>query len=437
MALAGLLDPSGGGEVAGVLRVDGHDPRSARDRSALLLQDPEAQIVMARVGDDVAFGLEGRCVQTDEIWPRVAHTLEQVGAPYTPQHPTRALSGGEKQRLALAGTFAMRPSLLLLDEPTSNLDPEGADLFRTVLRRVLRELGCTLLMVEHRVDRAAELVDRVIVLRAGGGVVADGTPDAVFSQHGDALARDGVWVAGRRADPPPPATVPPPTRRTLLIADGVTFTYPGGARPAIPPLDVQVNSSEVLAVSGPNGSGKTTLALLLGGLLRPTRGAVLATESLAPGRGREPVWRWRARRLVGRVGSVFQNPEHQFLAESVFEELLVGPLRAGIPERQARATASVLLERLHLAQVADANPFTLSGGEQRRLSVGTALATAPAVVILDEPTFGQDLRTWREMLVLLAALRQEGRALCIVSHDREFTRLLADRTLRLRRAGGG
>ena len=427
--LAGLLDPGGGGEMEGALRVGGLDPRAARDGTGLLLQDPETQLVMGRSGDDVAFGLENRCVPAEQIWSRVDAALDAVGFRYGRNHPTHALSAGEQQRLALAGTLALRPSLLLLDEPTANLDPDGAAQVRDVLRRVLDRIGATLVMVEHRIDDVVELVDRVVVVEAGGGVVADGAPWQVFARWGDELAEAGVWVPDRPVAAPP--SPPRPASQTLVLADGAGFTYPGAARAALAPTDVQLRSAEAVAITGPNGSGKSTLALLLGGLLRPSTGAVVAGEALATGHGREPLWRWPARRLVGAIGSVFGDPEHQFLARTVAEELRIGPLRLGLGIEEAQRRSDELLERLHLGHLAGASPFTLSGGEGRRLSVATALAAAPSVLVLDEPTFGQDRRTWIELLDLLAGLRNEGRALCVVSHDPDFVRLLADRVVRL------
>lgn len=429
LGLAGLLDASGGGRTEGRLLVDGQDPRSVRERSGLLLQDPGSQLVMARAGDDVAFGLENRCVPTDQIWSRVDAALAAVGFPYSINRPTDALSGGEEQRLALAGVLAMQPGLLLLDEPTANLDPDGGELIRDVLGRILDRLGITMLLVEHRVAEALPLVQRVVVIEAGGGVVADGDPDQVFGSHGDALAAKGVWVPDRRLPAPPERTRPLP--ETLLLADGATYTYPGARRPAVAPTDLQVRGSEALAVMGPNGSGKSTLALLLAGLLRPTGGSVVAGEALAPGRGHDPVWRWHARQLARRIGTVFQDPEHQFLRSTVRDELMLGPLQVGLNRATAAQRADELLERLHLAPLADANPFTLSGGEKRRLSVATALATAPSVLVLDEPTFGQDRRTAAELLALLAGVRDGGRAVCFVTHDRDFAGALADRTVRL------
>ena len=428
-ALAGLIDPSGGGETEGSLLVDGLDPRAARDRTGLLFQDPESQIVMGRVGDDVAFGLENRCIPTEGIWPRVDAALAAVDFPFGRDHPTHALSGGEQQRLALAGTLALRPGLLMLDEPTANLDPDGAAELRIVLGRVVERLGATLLLVEHRVDESVPLVDRVVVIAAGGGVVADGRPRDVFHEHGTALANAGVWVPDH-----PPAAPPRRSRtrpETLVIVDHAAFRYPGAQRDSVSSLELSVRSSEALAITGPNGSGKTTVALLLAGLIAPRAGRVIAGEALSPGHGHEPIATWRARDLVRRIGTVFQDPEHQFLTGSVRGELLLGPRQAGLGDAAAGQRADELLDRMRLTHLAAANPFTLSGGEKRRLSVASALASAPALLVLDEPTFGQDRRTWGELVQLLSALRDAGRGIAFATHDRAFANALADRTFQL------
>ena len=431
LGLAGLLDASGGAAQEGTLRLDGIPPARVRDRVGLVFQDPDTQLVMGRAGDDVAFGLENRRVPTDAIWPRVDAALAAVGFAYGRDRSTNALSGGEKQRLALAGVLALAPGLLLLDEPTANLDPDGADQLSEVLRAIAERASATLVIVEHRVEAALPLVERAVVLEAGGGVVADGSPVEVFRRHGPELAEAGVWVPGHRVPPPPERARPDP--ETLILAEDAAFSYPASRGLAVEPVELSVRSSEALAITGPNGAGKTTLALLLGGLLRPSGGFVLSGEALEAGHGREPIAEWSARRLVRAIGSVFQEPEHQFLSGTVRGELALGPRRIGIPEDEVDRRVSDLLDRLHLGHLADANPFTLSGGEKRRLSVATALATAPAALILDEPTFGQDRRTWAELLTLLAGLRDAGRAVCFVSHDREFVSALADRTLRLGR----
>jgi len=430
LGLAGLLTATGGAESRGRLLLDGRPPVEARDRVAIVFQDPDSQLVMGRAGDDVAFGLENRCVPTGAIWPRVDAALDAVGFPYGRDRPTTRLSGGEQQRLAIAGMLALRPGLILLDEPTANLDPQGSGLVVDLLRRIIERNGPTMVLVEHRLEEVLPLVTRVVALSSNGELMADGDPNWVFSRYAEQLERSGVWLPGHRAPPQP--TRPRPPTNTMVFGERVGFSYPGEQVPAVGPVEVHVRSSEALAVVGPNGAGKSTLALMLAGLLRPTNGEVLSGEALAAGRGHEAIWRWRARDLTGRIGMVFQEPEDQFLTGSVRDELALGPKRLGLPDLEIKNRVGELLDRLHLAHLAAANPFTLSGGEQRRLSVATALATAPSVLMLDEPTFGQDSRTWEELLALLAALRDAGRAICFATHDRDFARALADRTLHLR-----
>jgi energy-coupling factor transporter ATP-binding protein EcfA2 len=412
-ALAGLL-PTDSGESAGTIEIDGLDPRKARERTGIVFQDPQTQLVMARSGDDVAFGLENRGVPAPQIWPRVSDALDRVGFPYPITRPTAALSGGEAQRLALAGVLALRPGLLLLDEPTANLDPAGAELVREGITRSRDD--SSLIIVEHRVAEALPLVDRVVVLEPGGGIRSDGAPEMVFAAYGDQLAADGVWVPGFSI---PPLKSPLPAAEALVIAEQVTVAK------RLAPVSMTVGGGEVLAVTGPNGAGKSTLALTLGGLLPPTDGHISAFNA------EKPPHKWRATTLTQRIGSVFQNPEHQFVTNRVSDELALGPRRVGRPAAEVRETVDRLLDRLRLTKLAAANPYTLSGGEARRLSVATALATAPRVLVLDEPTFGQDRRTWIELVTLLATLRDEGHAVVAVTHDDAFVQALADRTFAL------
>jgi energy-coupling factor transporter ATP-binding protein EcfA2 len=407
-ALAGLL-PEDSGEAEGDVEIDGLDPRKARENVGILFQDPQTQLVMARSGDDVAFGLENRGVPAPDIWPRVQHALDRVGFPYDRNRATAALSGGEQQRLALAGVLALRPGLLLLDEPTANLDPAGGGLVRDAIARA-GDPDTTLIVVEHRVAEALPLVDRVVVLEPGGGIRADGRPAEVFAAHGGRLAEQGVWVPGH---PLPRRKAVSPPADFLVRAEDVTAAH------RLPRTCLAVRCGETVAVTGPNGAGKSTLALMLGGLLAPTSGRITAFGD------RRPPHRWRAAALARRIGSVFQNPEHQFVTSRVADEVALG----GVPP----ARAGELLERLRLTHLAGANPYTLSGGEARRLSVATALAAAPRLLVLDEPTFGQDRRTWIELVDLLARLRDGGHGIVAVTHDEAFVDALADRVVALGR----
>jgi energy-coupling factor transport system ATP-binding protein len=433
--LAGMLGAADEGQAEGRLLIDGAPAASRRGRAGLVLQDPEAHTVLARCGDDVAFGCENLGVPREEIWRRVDRSLAAVGLPVDRDRPTAALSGGQKQRLALAGVIAMEPGLLLLDEPTANLDPDGVLEVRDAVRAVLEAQEATLVVVEHRVEVWLDVVTRVVVLAAGGGVVADGTPAQVLAERGAELAAGGVWVPGH--PPARPVRQPNPLRlkaEPLITGRRLAVARPGAPLAAVG-LEPAVVAGVCTAVTGANGAGKSTLALTLAGLIPAAGGELVAGERLRnSSRGRKlppSPYRWRGRDLVRRIGTVFQDPEHQFLTPTVRDELRHGPLQVGASAAEADGRADELLDRLGLARLAQANPFTLSGGEKRRLSVGTALATRPDVLVLDEPTFGQDSRTWAETVALLAELLDEGRAVLAVTHDASVVEALADSVLAL------
>jgi energy-coupling factor transport system ATP-binding protein len=417
--LAGVLGGEEEGESSGELLLDGAPAAHVRGRAGLVLQDPDSQVILARVGDDVAFGCENLGVPRDEIWRRVHAALDAVGLDVPLDRQTKTLSGGQKQRLALGGVLAMQPGLLLLDEPTANLDPAGVAEVRASVLRSVEALGTTLVVVEHRVDVWLPVVDRVIVL-GEEGVLADGDPETVLRGAGERLAREGVWVPGiPPAHPAPPRSEP---GGELLQARDLAVERLRG-RPVATGIDLGVRAGEALAVTGPNGSGKSTLGLTLAGLLRPASGNLVAADMLAAGAGPEPI-RWSSRDLLPRIGTVFQDPEHQLLTRTVRDELEVGPKALGAvgPQR-----IDELLTRLRLDHLAAANPYTLSGGEKRRLTVAAALATKPRMLVLDEPTFGQDARTWAELVALLAEIRDEGVAVVAITHDADVVRALRAR----------
>ncbi|MDR6866868.1 energy-coupling factor transport system ATP-binding protein [Microbacterium resistens] len=433
----GVLGGADEGESLGELLVDGAPAVQARGRVGMVLQDPDTQTILARVGDDVAFGCENLGVPRAEIWPRVRSALDEVGLDLPLDRATSALSGGQKQRLALAGVLAMRPGALLLDEPTANLDPAGAVEVRDAVGRVLEASGATLVVIEHRIDAWLPLVDRVIVLGAspeGTVVLADGSPDEVLGERGEELARAGVWVPDR---PPafPPAPVGAPGDE-LIRAEGLVV----GRRRGVPvsgPLDLAVRAGEVLGVTGPNGAGKSTLGLTLAGLIPAEGGRVVAAPGLiGDAKGSDP-HAWSSRQLLTRIGTVLQSPEHQLLARTVRDELAIGPRALGLDDAEVSRRVEELLERLRLTPLAAANPYTLSGGEKRRLTVAAALATRPRLLVLDEPTFGQDAATWAELVALIAMVRDEGTGVIAVSHDEDVLRALRARPFRLDSDGSG
>lgn len=387
-------------------------------------------MILARVGDDVAFGCENLGLAREEIWRRVGEAIDAVGLDLPLAHPTSDLSGGQKQRLALAGVLAMQPGLLLLDEPTANLDPAGVIEVRDGVARVLEKSNATFVVIEHRVGIWQRLVNRVIVLAPGGGVLADGDPDDVLTRNGAALASSGIWVPGHPPKwPNRSGRRDRPAGELLLHTQDLSIARAPNAVLATG-IELEVHAGRALAITGPNGCGKTTLGLTIAGLIAPVAGRVLA-QALASGPvGPEPIT-WKSRDLLTRIGTVFQDPEHQFIATTVHDELAVGGEALGLGAPAIRQRVGELLERFHLSHLAGANPFTLSGGEKRRLSVATVLVTRPRILVLDEPTFGQDSRTWQELLALLAELLDSGSAIVAMTHDGDFVAALADSELKM------
>lgn len=432
--LAGLLGGAEEGEATGTLTVDGIAPAEARGRVGLLMQDPEAQVVLARVGDDVAFGMENMGVAREEIWPRVENSLEAVGLSVPLDHSTTELSGGQKQRLALASILAMGPGLLLLDEPTANLDPSGVAEVRAAVETVVERTGATVVVVEHRVDVWASLVDRVIVV-ADGAIAADGPLDEVLAQQGDALRERGIWLPGDdvAAEVGPAPEVPPASSEATPIArvTDLTIGYDASA-PVRSGIDLMIERGVSTCIVGANGAGKSTFALTLAGLLPPLEGTVEVETS--DGTRGDP-HEWSSKQLLGRMSMVFQEPEYQFLAATVAEELAIGPRAAGMSEEEIAPLVDEHLEALGLTALARANPMTLSGGEKRRLSVATALISAPELLILDEPTFGQDRGTWLGLVRLLRAALERGVTLVSITHDPAFVAAMGQRVVDLGQVG--
>ncbi|MEO7348487.1 MAG: ABC transporter ATP-binding protein [Terrimesophilobacter sp.] len=301
-AIAGVLGGSEEGESEGTLQLNDLPPVASRGLAGLVLQDPDSQVILARVGDDVAFGCENLGVPREEIWPRVRQALEDVGLDVALDRSTSKLSGGQKQRLALAGVLAMRPGLLMLDEPTANLDPVGVIEVRDAVARVLDHTGATFIVVEHRVDVWLPLVDRVIVLSADGGVAADGPPDAVLTTRARELAESGVWVPGHPPAFPVRTTHPGNTALTAkdLTVGRARFRWSATSDATVPGTDgferselsLEIRAATTTAITGANGSGKTTLGLTLAGLLAPIAGALTASEELRAGAGEHPI-RWK------------------------------------------------------------------------------------------------------------------------------------------------
>lgn len=439
-ALAGVLETTESGDSSGEILIDGIAASPGETNAGLLVQDPTDATVASHVGRDVAFGLENLGTAPASIWAAVRDALESVSFPYGIEHPVHAVSGGEAQRLALAGVLVMGPGLLLLDEPTSMLDPVAASTVRAAVWTAIQTTGATVVVVEHQVAAWLPLVDRVVVLGSDGGIVADGPTAPTLAAHSTTLAEQGVWVPGAPTPVPisipgglcAPALAPSAAGAVLLSAQSVALVRPSRARlgaastaavpavssdrPILTALSLELRSGEVTAVVGPSGAGKSTLTELLAGLTLPTSGAVLAAESLQVGTENRPA-RWRGTELARRIGWVPQQAELAVVGRTVLDDVLVTSRRLGLDASAAESRAQGLLTVLGLDSLTRRDPHELSGGEVRRLALAGAIAHGPAILVLDEPTVGQDRTTWAAVAGVILAARNAGVAVVVATHD--------------------
>ncbi len=471
-ALAGVLTTTETGDLTGSVLIDGAQP--AGSSVGLMVQDPADALVAGRVGRDVAFGPENFGMPRDQIWSRVRSALASVGFPYGEDHPTSALSGGEAQRLALAGVLALTPRLVLLDEPTSMLDPSSAAMVREAITSAVRASGATLVMVEHRLSAWVDQVDRLVVLDPTGRISADGPIAATLAMSADSLAAQGVWVPGVAAPRPldvahalcaPMLCAPTPhgasAGRVLVSAESVSVlrrprvsvmstNRPATAVQALLDVCATVSAGECVAVVGPSGAGKSTLTALLAGVDAPTQGLVRAGDPLLVGRGASApvamsaspplamgvspsgvIHRWASRILAARFGWVPQQAELAVVARTVRDDVLSTSRLLGLDDDAAQTRADGLLEVLGLSALSGADPHHLSGGEQRRLALAGAIAHGPSVLVLDEPTVGQDRLTWSAVAGVVVAARSAGVGVVLATHD-PLLIALADRRITLR-----
>jgi energy-coupling factor transport system ATP-binding protein len=427
LALAGLIPRDIPGEVRGELNVAGLDPRTTTPglmaaRVGIVFQDPGSQLVMERVEDDVAFGLENRAWPRAAMAERIPQVIAEAGLAGLERRRSNRLSGGQQQRLALAGVLAPGPRILVLDEPTANLDPEGADALFARLARLRGEGSTTIVLVEHRVEAAWPLADLVLALAGDGTPIDVGAPGEVLRRSDERMAEAGIWLPDPTPDRPNPATRPATvtSSQTVVVATSLGYAYEPDA-PVLESVDLTFSAGERIALVGPNGGGKSTLGRLLVGLLRPATGSVRLLDS-------DPS-RLPAVLIARRAGYLFQDPESGFLTDTVRDEVMLG---LAADERDA---APALMERLRLPLDAFGarSPYRLSGGEARRLSLACTLIRRPALLVLDEPTFGQDRLGYDGLLEILRERVDAGVCLLAATHDQRLVADMASRVVELDR----
>lgn len=429
----GLVPHASGGRIRGQVRVAGTDVGAVRPRDlagtvGFVHQDPEGQVVVDEVEHDVAFVLENLGVAEAEMRRRVEEVMDAVGIAHLRHRSPSTLSGGERQRAAVAGALAAGPAVLVLDEPTSMLDPQGADDVLAAVARLADDLGTTVLMAEHRLERAGPMADRAVVLE-GGRIVGDGAPAAVLADHpgappvarlGRLLGWDPVPLTVRaarriaRSTPRPEALAAPPVTPAaapgpvLLRAAGLAVGH-AGHPPVLTGVELEVRAGEVVALLGRNGAGKTTLLRALADLAPPVRGTV---------------------ERPGRVALVPQDPSSLLFAPTVRAEVAETTRLLG----RGGADVEAWLTRLGLEGLAERHPRSLSTGERQRVAVAAVAVGGAPVLLLDEPTRGIDAASRAALEAALTAHAAEGGAVVVATHDVELAARCATRAVVL---GGG
>jgi len=437
--LNGLIPHFHGGWFGGRVIVMGTDTRQTRTGElsrlvGFVAQDPETQTVMERVEDEIAFGPENHRLSRAEMRRRVEDALESVGVTSLRDRELVTLSGGERQRVVIAAAMAMQPPVLVLDEPTSQLDPWGAEEALSVLSRLPSRDGTTIVLVEHRLDRVLDKAMRLTVLGAGATIVADGDPDAasralsypppllelratVRGFDGETSGRSILESTDHRvgSDWSPPAGSTP---QVAIQLEGVGFSYRGVA--ALERVDLDFRGGHVTALMGRNGSGKTTLLKLINGLLRPRSGRVRVLG--------EDVGQRAVREMARSVAYAPQNPSAMLFTDTVRDEL-----RFTLRSLKLDGDLDEMLEQFGLLAQAAISPLDLSTGERQRVALAAVLLAPRPVVLLDEPTRGMDEGRKRELGVLLRHLAAAGRTIIVATHDTEFVARTADRVALLER----
>jgi energy-coupling factor transport system ATP-binding protein len=450
--LNGLVPHFFGGDFQGGVTVDGINTRKATVSqlsriAGLLFQDPASQLVTSTVEDEVAFGPENLGVPANEISKRIDETLTYTRLSKFRHSAPYALSGGQQQSCALASIFSLSPILYVLDEPTSNLDPIGTDIIFGLLNDLRKLHGKTIVLVEHKIDNLVELVDTVVIMN-NGEIALAGSPREILGVEASYLEKiglrppvspllarkltdigirlDGVPLTFEEAlhtfskatnsseSPPRPESEVQrkDTKKEVIIeCRNISFTYPSGTT-AINGVNLEIRKGEFLGLIGQNGSGKTTLSKHYNGLLRPTTGNVLVygmNTKTAP-----------TKELIRKVAYVFQNPDRQLFCPSVRDEIKYTLRNIGVSQEMIGERVEQIAEELKIGHLLEQKPFEISRGDRQRVAIASVLALDPEVLIVDEPTTGQDPKGRRSIMDLLTRLNDEGKTIVIITHDMDL-----------------
>jgi energy-coupling factor transporter ATP-binding protein EcfA2 len=424
----GLIPRSYNGDLEGQILLysqDASEMTMARLSQTVgtVLQDPERQILGSFVLNEVAFGLENLGLPRQEILERVDEILDFLDISHLRERETFYLSGGEKQKVALAGVLAMRPSILLLDEPLASLDPASAQEALALFRRLADE-GVSIILVEHRVEDALSIDPDRVVFMQDGRITYDGSPDGLTEVVDYRQVKMPAPITIQRAaSEPPPAFEPaiqPDGRAPLASFENVSFAYEEDGPTVIRDVNLTIRRGDVIALLGPNGAGKTTLVKHAIGLLKPRQGRVLVA-----GRDTKDM---SVAQIAHTLGYVFQSPSHMLFAPTVREELAFGPKNLGHDQETIAEGVDRAVEIVNLKGLEDYPPLALSFGQQKRVSIAAILAMRSKILVMDEPTAGQDY--WNYMAFMDSILQMPGfEAVLFITHDLDLAICYASRVI--------
>jgi energy-coupling factor transport system ATP-binding protein len=434
-SINGLIPRIYQGEQKGEIRIFGKDVaelsmQELSQQVGTVLQDPERQIVSSHVFTEVAFGLENLAIPHIRIVSRVDDTLEYLGISDLRDRETFQLSGGEKQKVALAGVLAMQPKILLLDEPLASLDPASAAEALKLFRRLAND-GISILLVEHRVEDVLAIKPEHVIYMDEGKIAYEGDTAGLLEVVDYTRIKLPAEIVMQRAsnnngvflnDTPLPSPRKPVENRPLVRFDSVGFRY----RPDLPAvlhhINFTVNKGDVIAILGPNGSGKTTLVKHALGLLKPTQGNVFLEE--------QNTKEISVAQAANTIGYVFQSPSQMLFAETVEDELKFGPQNLKHPADQIKHDVDWALKTVHMETELKSAPLALSFGQQKRISIAAVLAMSSRILMMDEPTAGQDY--WNYMTFMDSILQMPGfDAIIFITHDLDLALIFANRILLL------
>ncbi len=459
-ALNGIIPNFSKGEMAGSVSVAGlvakdHPVYEMAQHVGLVFQDADAQLFGMTVEEDIVFGVSNLGYDYEACMERIGRAMEELGIAQLRERKPQELSGGQKQSVAIAGVYAMRPEVILFDEPTSMLDPHGKENVFAIIKDINKKYGVTIVLVEHEMDKVARYADRVVVMDRGR-IVLEGETAEVFAQTdkltalgmnvpqsielGNLLVARGVLeqtplspdalleklaaLPDMPSSPPPapeaPALADAPKTEPVIEAKNLVFSYFGEGN-QLDRVSVDFARGDFVAVIGQNGAGKTTLMRSVIGLLKPQQGAIFV--------GGADIAKKSVAELSATVGYVFQNPDEQIFTDSVERELFFGPDNLGRDSEKTRALVAEVLEEVGLSRYKNTWPKYLSKGERQRLTMGAIITMDPEVIIVDEPTTGQDWRETLWIMELLKKMNERGKTVIIITHNMEIVSRYCRRVL--------